>query len=256
MASESDSGHDSDERHLERELFDPSDRHSDAATRAGDASADTGADARDWIQSFEEAAFGVDNSRASRTDTDDRTRAESRVAATNAAALGDMPTARRSRKRPVIVAAVVGLLVAGAAVGGVALIERNDRAKSSSGTSTTARSESSTTSRSRAVPPTTIAPAATTPPIASPSTPAQFTVRLNCAGRDCAVAVRQAPSTAAKNVGSLRAGQVVQISCSTHGESINDTNTGQRSDVWYRLVDPGGYSSAVYLEGPTVPDCE
>jgi Bacterial SH3 domain len=255
MASRSDSGHDSDERHLDRELFDTSDSHSDAAKRAGNAStADTRADASGWIRSFEEAAFGVANSPAFGTDTDDRTRAESR-AATADAAFGDMPTVR-SRKRLMVVAAVVVLLVAAAAGGAVALIGHNGEAKSSSGVSTTAGSESSTITGSRAVAPTTIAPAAApSAPPASTSTHTSFTVHSTCGGRDCAVAVREKPSTDARNVGSLRAGEVVQISCSTHGELIQDSDTGQRSDVWYRLAGTDGYSSAAYLEGPTVPDC-
>jgi Bacterial SH3 domain len=256
MASESDSGHDPDEMRLERELFDAPDSSSEAAERAGNASADTGADASDWIESFEEAAFGVDDSRASRTDLGDRSRAESRVARTKAAAFGDMPRAGRSRKRLVIVAALVVLFVAAAAVGAVALIGRDDGAKSSSGSATTTGSESSTITGSRAVAPTTIAPAAapTGPPMSTP-THIPFTVRSTCGGRDCAVAVREGPSTGAKNVGSLNAGAVVQVSCSTHGESIEDRESGQRSDVWYRLADTAGYSSGVYLEGPTVPDC-
>jgi hypothetical protein len=60
--------------------------------------------------------------------------------------------------------------------------------------------------------------------------------------------------TAAAAAGSLRNGDVVQVSCSTHGESVADRDTGQRSDVWYRL-DTGRYVSALYLEGPAVPDC-
>src|SRR4029450_6539882 len=100
---------------------------------------------------------------------------------------------------------------------------------------------------SRAVAPTTLAPtAAPSAPSASPSPPVGFTVHSTCSGRDCAVTVREGPSTVSKNVGSLSWGQGVQVNCSTHGESIEDTDTRQRSDVWYRLADTAGYVSAVY----------
>jgi hypothetical protein len=55
--------------------------------------------------------------------------------------------------------------------------------------------------------------------------------------------------------GSLRAGEVVQVNCSTRGELVEDRDTGQRSDVWYRLAGTNGYTSSLYLTGPTVPDC-
>jgi Bacterial SH3 domain len=167
-------------------------------------------------------------------------------------------SAGRSRKRvaigAAITAAMVVLLVAGGAVGVVALIGRDDGANSSSRAATTHRSESSTTGSAATT--TTLAPASTSAPAsAPPSTPGPFTVHSTCGGRDCPVAVRQTPSTGSKQAGSLRNGDVVQVNCSTHGESIQDRDTGQRSDVWYRLADTNGYASALYLLGPTVPDC-
>jgi hypothetical protein len=206
----------------------------------------------------EQAVFGVDDSPAFQPETDDGTSATSAVApSATATALGDMPKTGTARKRLVniaAVAAVVAFLVVAGAV--LVFTGRNDGAKSRVGTARTATSESPTTTGSRAVVTTTIAPAgAPSTPSASPSTPVTFTVLSTCGGRDCTVAVRDGPSTVSTKVGSLRAGAPVQISCSTHGELIEDTDTGQRSDTWYRLADTNGYSSAVYLQGPTVPDC-
>jgi hypothetical protein len=203
-----------------------------------------------------EPAFGVENLPALPADTDDRTRAASGVATAAAQAFGDMWTAGPSRKRVASVAAVVVLLVVVAVIGVLALMGRNDGADSSSSVATTARSKSLTTTTSGSAAATTITPPATPSPLsASPSTSVPFTVLSTCGGRDCTVAVREGPNTAAKTVRSVRAGEVVQITCSVHGESIEDPDTGQRSDMWYRLADTSGYSSAVYLEGRTVPDC-
>jgi hypothetical protein len=249
MATGSDSGHDSEERDLETEWLFPSDVRSDSATLAGDSTTpDTRVDAGDRIVAFEKAAFGVDNSPAFRTDADDRTHRASRVAPATAEAFGEMPAAGRSRKRVLVFAAVV-VLVGVAAVGVVAAIGRNDGAKSSPEVAPTARSEASTSTASRAEVTTTIAPAP------APSAPTSFTVHSSCGGRDCAVAVRERPSTAARTIRSLRSGEVVQISCSTHGDRIADRDTAQQSDVWYRLAGTDGYSSALYLEGPAVHDC-
>ena len=203
-----------------------------------------------------EPAFAVENLPALPADTDGRTRAASGVATAAAQAFGDMWTAGPSRKRVASVAAVVVLLVVVAVIGVLALMGRNDGADSSSSVATTARSKSSTTTTSGSAAATTISPPATpSPPSALPSTPVPFTVLSTCGGRDCTVAVREGPNTAAKMVRSVRSGEVVQINCSVHGESIEDPDIGQRSDMWYRLADTSGYSSAVYLEGRTVPDC-
>jgi hypothetical protein len=203
-----------------------------------------------------EPAFAVENLPALPADSDGRTRAASGVAPAAAQAFGEMWTAGPSRKRVASVAAGAVLLVVVAVIGVLALMERNDGADSSSSVATTARSKSSTTTTSGSAAATTItSPATPSPPSALPSTPVPFTVLSTCGGRDCTVAVREGPNTAAKMVRSVRSGEVVQINCSVHGESIEDPDTGQRSDMWYRLADTGGYSSAVYLEGRTVPDC-
>jgi hypothetical protein len=203
-----------------------------------------------------EPAFAVENLPALPADTDGRTRAASGAATAAAPALGGMWTAGRSRKRVASVAAVVVLLVVVAVIGVLALMGRNDGADSSSSVATTARSKSSTTTTSGSTAATTVtSPATPSPPSALPSTPVPFTVLSTCGGRDCTVAVREGPNTAAKMVRSVRSGEVVPINCSVHGESIQDPDTGQRSDMWYRLADTSGYSSAVYLEGRTVPDC-
>jgi hypothetical protein len=248
MARGSDSGHDSEERDLETEWLFPSDVRSDSARATNSTAADPPADVGDRIVAFEKAAFGVDNSPAFRTDAGDRAHAVSGVAPATAEAFGEMPPAGRSRKRVLVFAAIV-VLLAVAAVGVVAGVGRNGGAKSSPRVAPTARSEASTSTTSRAEVTTTIAPAP------APSAPISFTVHSSCGGRDCEVAVRERPSTAAEAVGSLRSGEAVQIACSTHGDRIDDRDTGQQSDVWYRLAGTGGYSSALYLEGPTVQDC-
>ncbi len=180
---------------------------------------------------------------------DDRSRATSGGAIAGAATVRGKPRVRRWRKRLAIVAAVIALFVVGA-VGGVAVIAREGEDTSSSSAATTASTKASTTTATTA-PPT----AVTTAPTTVPPTPGPFTVTSTCRGRDCSVTLRDGPSLGAKNVGTLRTGDVVQISCSTHGASVRDSDTGQQSDVWYRLADRPGYSSALYLQGPTVPDC-
>jgi uncharacterized protein YraI len=75
-------------------------------------------------------------------------------------------------------------------------------------------------------------------------------------GRDCSIVVRDGPGKANyQRVGALRAGQSVQIDCLTHGELVKDSDSGQQSDVWYRQAATMNYVSALYLVGPTVPDC-
>jgi hypothetical protein len=162
----------------------------------------------------------VDNSPAFRTDTGNRTHAVSGIAPATAEAFEEMPPARRSRKRVLVFAAIV-VLLAVAAVGVVAGVGRNDGAKSSPRVAPPARREASTSTTSRAEVTTTIAPA----PV--PSAPISFTVHASCSGRECEVAVRERPSTAAKTVRSLRSGEAVQISRSTHGDRIDDRDTGQ-----------------------------
>jgi hypothetical protein len=160
-----------------------------------------------------------------------------------------MRRARRSRRRTVVVAAVAAAVVVCGAVATVAVVRRGGGQESSSRPSTTAVSEGAAVT-------TTIAPPtapSTTPASAAPA-PGSFTVRSTCGGRACTVAVHVQSTTAAAKSGSLRNGDVVQVSCSTHGEPVGDRDTGQRSDVWYRL-DSGSYVSGLYVEGPTVPDC-
>jgi hypothetical protein len=248
MARGSDSGHDSEESDVETEWLFPSDVRTDSARATNSTTADSPADASDWIAAFEKAAFGVDNSPAFRTDTGERTHAVSGVTPASEEAFGEMPPTGRSRKRVLVFAAIV-VLLAVAAVGVVAGVGRNDGAKSSPRVAPTARSEASTSTTSRAEVTTTIAQAP------APSAPISFTVNSSCGGRNCDVAVRERPSTAAKTVRSLRSGEAVQISCSTHGDRIDDRDTGQQSDVWYRLAGTDGYSSALYLAGPSVQDC-
>ncbi len=187
-----------------------------------------------------------------RIDPDDRARPVSEPATGDVGAFEDTRAPKRSRKRVAVVAAAVVLVLVGAVVAAGAVIERDDGGKSSSSGSGTVTSHRSTTTSRPAVS-TTITTAAA-PPTAVP-TPGPFTVRSTCGGRACTVAVHEGSTTAAAAAGSLRDGEVVQVSCSTHGESVADRDTGQRSDVWYRLADRGGYASALYLEGPAVPDC-
>ncbi len=208
-----------------------------------------------WLFSFEreregdeseESDAALETDRASVDLPDDRSRAPSDVAGPPSAA--DAPRGRRSPRRMAVVAALVVLLAVVGGVVGVALIGRGGGTKSSSsGRSTNTVSRSAVTS--------TTAPATAPSTVPVPSTPAAFTVHSTCEGRDCSLAVHDVPSTAAKKVGSLGSGDVVQVACSTHGELVADKDTGQQSDVWYRLADRPGYSSAAYLQGPTVPEC-
>lgn len=190
--------------------------------------------------------------------SDDETPAEKPVAEPNGkpaqappAITRRMRRARRSRRRLVVVAAIAAVLVAFGTVAALAFVVRDGGGGSGSSAPTTAKSE-------RAASPTTAAPttaAPTSAPSSSVPAPGPFTVRSTCGGRACTVAVHGGSTTAGAKAGSLRNGEVVQVSCSTHGEPVGDRDTGQRSDVWYRL-DSGGYVSGLYLEGPTVPDCK
>ena len=255
MAGDSDSGHDSGETELETERLFPSDVSSDPATLAGSSGAAGSNPDADRIAAFEKAAFGSDNPEALRTRPRDRTDSDSGVATATAAVRGEMPRAGQPRTRVLVVAAVVVLLIGSAAAEVAAAIGRDGGAKSSS-TLPVVTGEASTSTPSRAQVTTTIAPTvATGAPSTARSTPTSFTVRASCGGRDCVVAVREGPSTGARQVASLRAGQTIQINCSTHGDLIDDSDTGRRSDVWYRSADTNGYSSALYLDGPTVPEC-
>src|SRR5947209_7905873 len=84
-------------------------------------------------------------------------------------------------------------------------------------------------------------------PTSSPSTPPtgsrNFTVRsMNCGQINCTVGVRDGPGKSYKQVGYVDTGRVVQIDCSTHGEAVQDKDTGQQSDVWYRYAGTKRYS--------------
>jgi hypothetical protein len=252
VASDSDSGHDSGETDLETEWLFPSDVRSDPAARTGSSStADTKADA-DRFSAFDEAAFGSDNSGAFGTKPRQLTDSESPLVTGTPAPLAAMPRTGQPRKWVLVVDAILILLVGVAAV---AAIGRGAGTKSSFGVPVVgAAGSTSTTSRAQIR--TTIAPpVAPSAPTTLASTPTSFTVRASCGGADCAVAVRESPSTGARQVASLRTGQIVQTYCSARGDSVDDRDTGRRSDVWYRFAGANGYSSALYLDGPTVPDC-
>jgi hypothetical protein len=153
----------------------------------------------------------------------------------------------------VLASAIAAVLVVCGAVGAVAVLRRDggadarSRAPTTAGTKRTTATTSATTVMS--------APATTSAPFAASSAPTAFTVHATCGGRDCTVVVHQGSTTSTARVGSLRSGETTQVSCSTHGEAVTDRDTGQRSDVWYRLADGRGYASALYLQGPTVADC-
>jgi hypothetical protein len=153
-----------------------------------------------------------------------------------------------SRRRVLIVAAVVSLIVAGVA-GFVAL---RGRSTTKSGSTAATSAPSLTTGVTSTVAPTV---GTTTPTTVPRPAPSSLTVRPTCGPRACTVTVRDGPSKTSKPVGSLRAGQVVQIECSAHGEPVQDTDLGQQSDVWYRQAGTNTYVSALYLNGPAVPSC-
>jgi hypothetical protein len=206
----------------------------------------------DWIASFRDVAFPWSD----REHADEapprpgdewwralQDRAASRDATGTTSSFEEMPTPARSRTSVEIVAAMAVVLVVVAAFGAFVLVRRSGGDNSRSGAATGSSAAVTTTS---------VPASGSSPPNA---TPGPFAVHSTCGGRDCAVAVREAPSAGARQAGSLRTGAVVQVNCSTHGESIEDRDSGQRSDVWYRLADTNGYASALYLTGPKVPDC-
>jgi hypothetical protein len=167
----------------------------------------------------------------------------------------DAPAPKRSRRRVAAVAAAA-VLLAGGVVAFLALAARNGENKRNPTAVTTIGRGNSTTITSAARPTITSAPPATAtsssvlPPGARP-----FTVQSTCGARQCALGVRDGPAKTAREVNSLRTGQVVQIDCATHGEQVRDTDTGRQSDVWYRYLGTNNYSSGLYLQGPPVPSC-
>jgi hypothetical protein len=203
----------------------------------------------DWwlMLPHEKSRADPDDSPALSTDTSHWPGAAPSITTRATTMLGRGQHRKGSGGTPLIVAAIVVLVVV-FAVGLVIVTGRSAGHKSSSSAGTTARSSVTTTT---AVTPTSAPSPASVPPAA----PARFTVQSTCGGRACSVAVRDSPNTAGKSAGSLRNGDVVQVSCSTKGESVADRDTGQRSDVWYRLADRSGYASALYLTGPSLPQC-
>ena len=167
------------------------------------------------------------------------------------------PVRRRARargrsRRWLVVIAAVAVLLLGGATALVALAGRSDTGKPSA-----AKSKSRSTTRTSALGGTTTTAPSTTATTATPLPPApqSFTVQSECGSRQCALTVRAGPGKAAQRVANLRTGQVVQIDCSTHGELVKDADSGQQSDEWYRYAGTNNYSSALYLQGPTVPSC-
>jgi hypothetical protein len=217
----------------------------------------------DWLASFQDVELfssPAERVREQSRRSDDPTPHEEPVAEPDHAPAEAAPAitrrmrrARRSRRRAVVIAAVAAALVVCAAVATVTVVRRGGGEESSSRTSTTAATERAAITTTIAPPTTAATTPSTAPPSAAPA-PGPFTVRSTCGGRACTVAVHVRSTTAAAKTGSLRNGDVVQVSCSTHGEPVGDRDTGQRSDVWYRL-DSGSYVSGLYVEGPTVPDC-
>lgn len=118
-----------------------------------------------------------------------------------------------------MIAALLVLLVGAA----VAIVGRDGGGtKSSSSRKTDTASPGAVTT---ALTPTTAPPTSATP--TAPSGPASFTAQSTCGSRACSVlAVRDMPATkGGKTVGSLNTVDVVQVSCSTHGEMIRDKDT-------------------------------
>ena len=224
MADESGSGYEPDEGEETEWLF-PSNPRSGSADHDDDSSTAEPADADDRVAAFESVAFGVDHPPESPTESDRRPPTQSAAvpAFLTHGSAEDTPRARRSRKWIVVGAAIVALVVVGA-VGVVAALQRGD------GTTPSSRPAAPITGET---------PASTSP----------------CNGRDCDVAVRERPSVSAKQVGALHTGDVAQVTCSAQGDSVDDRDTGQRSDVWYRLAGINGYSSSLYLQGPAVAAC-
>ena len=249
MADESGSGYEPDEGEETEWLF-PSNPRSGSADHDDDSSTAEPADADDRVAAFESVAFGVDHPPESPTESDRRPPTQSAAvpAFLTHGSAEDTPRARRSRKWIVVGAAIVALVVVGA-VGVVAALQRGDGTKRSSPpAAASTRATPASTSPTSAV---TTTPAST-PPAGGP---VAFTVHSTCNGRDCDVAVRERPSVSARMVGALHTGDVAQVTCSAQGDSVDDRDTGQRSDVWYRLAGTNGYSSSLYLQGPAVPAC-
>jgi hypothetical protein len=92
----------------------------------------------------------------------------------------------------------------------------------------------------------------TAPPVRGPQ---NYTVRVDCSGRVCALTVRDAPSRGGGDVGKAADGEVVSIACTTKGELVRDDDSGRESDVWLRFAGDARFISSLYAQGPPVPAC-
>ncbi len=231
----------------------------DTEGRGGPTTADSPDSGGWWRLADEDAAFDVEDVPAPQPpETDERidvsedappvTRRASKPVSAPVRARARAP--RRSRRWVALVAAAAVLLLGGATAL-VALAGRSDTGKPSA-----AKSKSGSTTRTSALGgTTTIAPTTPTTSVRTPAAPQSFTVQSTCGRRACALGVRAGPAKTAQLVNNIRTGQVVQIDCSTHGELVKDADSGQQSDMWYRYAGTNTYSSALYLQGPTVPSC-
>lgn len=65
------------------------------------------------------------------------------------------------------------------------------------------------------------------------------------------LSIRERPATAAKYLGALKPGSVIELSCKVHGQTV------QGNDIWYLLAGKPGYVSARYVKNLSpVPLCK
>jgi hypothetical protein len=203
----------------------------------------------DWVPVFSDGAPAVTGTIAALLVDSEGLDTDPHGGAARGGASGrDRASRPASRRRLLIVAAVIALIVTGAG-GFVAL---SGRSGSKSGPTAATSAPSITTGVTSTVAST--AGSTTPTPVPRPA-PSSFTVRSTCGPGACTVTVRGGPGRTSKPVGSLRAGQGVEIECSTHGEPVQETDLGEQSDIWYRQAGTSNYVSALYLDGPAVPSC-
>ncbi|MFI9724306.1 SH3 domain-containing protein [Streptomyces sp. NPDC052396] len=65
------------------------------------------------------------------------------------------------------------------------------------------------------------------------------------------LSIRERPTTAARYLGAVKPGSVIELSCKKHGQTV------QGNDIWYLLASKPGYVSARYVKNLTpVPLCK
>lgn len=92
---------------------------------------------------------------------------------------------------------------------------------------------------------------------ALPVGPQKYTITADCGNANCKIELFAAPWDEQRIVvaGNVKNGDEVLIECFRRGETAENPDTGQSSDVWLKLQGADQYATAMYAVGPPVPPC-